>query len=151
MLREILPAKRKDSSLLVELEQEIFPDDWFSERTVSIELEAGGGYLLLNSVTGHEANYAGYLLYRIDGELCDITRLGIVESCRGQGLGKHLLEDAMDRIGASTSANHFMLTVYRDNLPALTLYRKVGFQTVGWISDTGNGRAAYAMMCKNRN
>lgn len=80
-------------------------------------------------VVEEEGTIVGYLLMRSDeGGLLDITRLGVTESVRRKGVGRLLLERAL------LEGEEFILTVKKDNLPALSLYRARGFRIVAHLA-----------------
>ncbi len=107
---------------VTELETELFPDNNMNALSISSELCIGFGFMA--RVEGIEGN-AGYVLARpVDG-MVDVLRLGIRETFRGRGLGRLLLERATEGFDRS------MLTVRKDNAPAMTLYRSVGFVIAG--------------------
>jgi ribosomal protein S18 acetylase RimI-like enzyme len=56
--------------------------------------------------------------------LLDITRLGVVPLARRQRVGNALLERALE------DSRDVILTVRKDNTPALLLYRRHGFTVV---------------------
>jgi ribosomal protein S18 acetylase RimI-like enzyme len=57
----------------------------------------------------------------------DLSYLGLVPSARQRGLGKLLLDHALDA-AASAGASSLTLCVDRRNFPALRLYERAGFQ-----------------------
>jgi ribosomal protein S18 acetylase RimI-like enzyme len=111
---------------LLTLEGDLF-DNAMTERMLQHELSRGWGWVI-ESVGG---GIAGYVLVRKDEELLDITRLGVREGCRGQGFARRLLERAM------AEGKDIMLTVRKDNTPAIRLYRKYGFEIVGHLASAG--------------
>ena len=74
---------------------------------------------------------------------CDINRhffpshshggslgMGIISGYRGQGLGRLLIEDALDKARKGGFVR-VELSVHADNFPAIALYQKVGFVSEG--------------------
>lgn len=61
--------------------------------------------------------------------------LGIEESYRGRGLGKHLLETAIAWAKQQNSIHWLDLNVFAHNEAARQLYRKSGFVEVGRVDD----------------
>lgn len=74
---------------------------------------------------------------------CDISRhffpshshrgslaMGIITDFRGQGLGRRLIEAALDK-AKQEGFIRVELSVHADNAPAIALYEKVGFVTEG--------------------
>lgn len=72
--------------------------------------------------------YAGMWLFA--GE-AHVTTIAVHPDWRGQGLGKTLMKTLIDyarRRGAAT----MLLEVRPSNLPALNLYKNLGFRQIGW-------------------
>lgn len=110
-----------DIETIVALDFELFPENNFNERTLGNQIMAGGGQLLL--VDGYPAGYA--VISNPLAALVDILRLGVRESYRCCGIGTVLLDNVL-RLGKDT-----MLTVSKNNTPAINLYRKHQFEIVG--------------------
>ena len=70
---------------------------------------------------------AGYILFRRDGDLLDVLRLGVHPDHAHQGLGRSLLERAL------SVTDRAVLTVKKDNIRALRLYTHAGFEIVGHL------------------
>lgn len=122
----IRQATIADVELIAELEMALF-DNALSVAMVERELKHGQGFLL--------GDYA-YALVRRDGELHDLTRLGVMRSHQGMGAGRRLLQYVVS-MGRSVC-----LTVKKDNERALALYRANGFRIIGHFS----AECAWAML-----
>lgn len=59
-----------------------------------------------------------------------LTDLVVVDSQRGRGIGTHLVEDALE-LTARAGLARLSLEVRRDNLPALRMYARLGFELSG--------------------
>ncbi|KAL1738295.1 acyl-CoA N-acyltransferase, partial [Schizophyllum fasciatum] len=72
----------------------------------------------------------GYAAFRFEVEegedVVYLYEVQISNSCRRQGLGRILMEQAR-RIGEQYKMNRIMLTVFNANVPALKLYESLGF------------------------
>ena len=110
-----------DVPTLLELEDALFPNA-MTERMLQHELSRGQGWVV--DVGGR---VVGYILVRNDEGLLDITRLGVADGSRREGLGRLLLERALMEPG------DVILTVKKDNAPAITLYRHYGFKIVAHL------------------
>lgn len=113
-------AVLEDVERLEELEEQLFPDNCFGARLLETELSYGHG--LVYEVSG---SIVAYALARVEGELVDITRLGVVSGHRKRGLATQLLTEAMKL------APKAMLMVRRENEVALHLYYRFGFHICG--------------------
>jgi ribosomal-protein-alanine N-acetyltransferase len=119
-----------DIPALLALEDALFPNS-MTERMLQHELHRGQGW-----VAEVDDELVGYILVRRDESLLDITRLGVVEKVRRQGVAKQLLERALSEPG------DVVLTVKKDNAPAIALYRRYGFEIVAHLA------AAHAWVMK---
>jgi RimJ/RimL family protein N-acetyltransferase len=57
--------------------------------------------------------------------------IGILAPWRGQGLGRRLMQTAIDWARPHPTLQRIELNVYADNLPAIALYEKFGFMLEG--------------------
>ncbi len=96
------------------------------ERMVRQELLLGKGWLVERAPVDEEM-VAGYVLIRFDEDLVDITRLGVHPDNSGKGIGTRLLEKVFDEGGT------IILTVQKDNLRAMQLYHRHGFEIVAHL------------------
>lgn len=119
-----------DVPALLTLEEALFPNS-MTERMLQHELHRGQGW-----VVEVDEQVVGYILVRSDEGLLDITRLGVAGTARRKGVAKRLLERALAEPG------DVVLTVKKDNGPAITLYRKYGFEIVAHLA------AAHAWVMK---
>lgn len=56
--------------------------------------------------------------------------IGVAQSARGQGVGGVILQAGLERAFASTEIEIVYLKVRSDNIPAIRLYRRMGFETL---------------------
>lgn len=115
-------ASSLDVPALLNLEEALFPNS-MTERMLQHELHRGMGWVI-----EEEGELLGYILMRSDDGLMDITRLGVAEHARRRGFARVLLEKALAEGGV------FILTVKKDNTPALVLYRQFGFEIVAHLA-----------------
>ncbi|MGC9445332.1 MAG: GNAT family N-acetyltransferase [Candidatus Methanospirareceae archaeon] len=70
--------------------------------------------------------------------------MGVAQAVRGQGLGRLILQAALERASASAELEILYLMVRADNEPAIRLYKKMGFEEVAILSrDTKIGDAYF--------
>lgn len=116
-------ATENDVADLVELEQLLFEENWLSDVSLQRELDAPG----MNLIEGDPA--IGYILSRWTNTIIDITRLGVLPEAQRNGVGRRLLDAVI-----LAADRPIMLTVKKNNAPALRLYRSRSFKIVGQIS-----------------
>ena len=123
-------ATDADAEDISALEYELFPDNSISDVTVRTELDDGYCVIARNV----EGRLLGYCLVRCDEQLCDILRLGVSESSRGEGIASKLLTDAF----AVNAHSAFMLTVDASNAVATCLYESHGFCITRHLTGSDN-------------
>ena len=100
-------------------------------NTAQLKEEMGrrGGWQLLGRLPAKD-NIIGYIFGHTVLDEAEIYRLVIAPPCRGQGYGRQMVSLVIDRLRQQGVKNLF-LEVRQSNLPALSLYRKAGFQPTG--------------------
>jgi len=76
-----------------------------------------------------------------------VSEMMVVENARGQGLGKQLLDIFFDSVDKTLYSDVF-IRVWDQNVPALSLYRKMGFETIASIDQTkikADGSGSFVM------
>jgi ribosomal protein S18 acetylase RimI-like enzyme len=96
------------------------------ERMVRQELRLGKGWVVDRAPVEEEIA-AGYVLIRFDEDLIDITRLGVHPENTSKGLGTRLLQKVFEEGGT------IILTVQKNNLRAMRLYHRHGFEIVAHL------------------
>lgn len=108
------------------LEQEAFSSPW-SEQAFHDSMKLSYYLFLVAEEENEIAGYAGMYLIMDEG---DVTNVAVFKKWKCHGVGtllvEKLLEEAKKR--GATSAT---LEVRKSNIPAIMLYRKVGFELVG--------------------
>lgn len=117
-------AEPTDCSRLEYLEYLLFPDNGFNELLLLGELKIGRCW-----VVERRNKIVAYLLARIQGDLIDIMRVGVLPEFQSKGIGTRLMEVAL------THASEAMLCVRKENKRALKLYLGMGFRIVGETAD----------------
>lgn len=118
----IRPARPEDVPAIAELEEQCFSEPWPEDMirrmldrfTVAEGADAPAGYLVLSSVLD-EGN---------------IDNVAVSPACRRCGAADALVADALRRARES-GLTVLMLEVRASNIPAIRLYEKYGFQSVG--------------------
>lgn len=123
----IRPAHSADLPELARLEAECFPDPWTEEGFR--ELLAAPGGLALVAVVPTEG-VIGYLVARRILDESEILNLAVAPSWRRHGVGRRLLEAALDDLSGHAVRRVF-LEVRESNLAAQRLYGGLGFRPIG--------------------
>jgi [ribosomal protein S18]-alanine N-acetyltransferase len=121
-----------DIEAVLELEQELFPEDawspgmFWSELAQTRHPEATRYYVVAHE-DGRVVGYAG--LMTVDGA-GDVQTIGVTRSRWGTGLGARLLGDLIRQAGV-LECGSLMLEVRVDNDRAQRLYERFGFVPIG--------------------
>lgn len=145
IIREMTTSDIKE---VLEIEHESFTTPW-SEEAFRNEVEDNVlAVYIVAEVEGKVTGYGGF--WRILDE-AHITNIAVGESYRGQGIGDALLIGMIGYCKANHVGN-MTLEVRKSNYPAISLYKKHGFEEAGirpgYYSD--NHEDAIIMWRKNR-
>ncbi len=104
--------------------------------TLSDMLAAPGAFAFIHA--------DGFVLARAAADEAEILTLAVAPNARGKGLGRALLQAAIDKARAMGAATMF-LEVGADNPHALALYAGLGFAKVGTRKSYYEGRDALVL------
>ena len=124
----IRPMTMADIDAIAELEKLVFTLPWSRDSfRREVEENVAARYLVLED-QGRVVAYGGMWLVIDEAH---ITNIAVHPEARGQGFGERLLR-ALMRLASDTSMGMITLEVRRSNAAAQALYRKAGFQDVGY-------------------
>jgi ribosomal-protein-alanine N-acetyltransferase len=128
---EIRAGAAADIPVFARLHAAAFDEPW-DEKALSELLAMPGAFALMASSESHglPLQNLGFLLCREAGGEAEILTVAVAPEARGRGLGRLLMEAAAARTVA-LGGHALFLEVAADNAPALALYGKCGFRTVG--------------------
>ncbi len=122
----IVPMSLTHTEQIAELEQQCFPDPW-SLQSVQNELKNPLSTWL---VAESDGTVLGYVGAQTAADESDIMNLAVHPQYRRHALGQKLLS-ALQQVLTENGSAAITLEVRVSNLPAISLYEKLGFQTVG--------------------
>lgn len=126
----IAPAGPESAAVIAEILAAVMEPAW-SPNSVAQFLAAPGSFALLAvAEAGRETGPAGFLLARTGADECDLAAMGVDPAWRRRGVGRALLEKAVE-IAAGRGARSMFLEVAEGNRAAVGLYRSLGFADVG--------------------
>jgi ribosomal-protein-alanine N-acetyltransferase len=125
---EIRPLGEDDLVEVVALEQEVYPLPW-SRACFRNELSRPYSHLHGLRDTG-SGLLIGYICFWILYNEMHVLNLAVKPACRGQGLGRLLLDHALDE-ARRQEVSLVSLEVRVSNDVAINLYRSLGFRRVG--------------------
>ena len=125
----ITPLKKKDVALVAELEKKCFVSPWPLNQIV-YEIE-GNPCAKVFVAKDEEGNLLGYLDFMITFDSATIDRICVAEEYRKQGVAQKLLDKMVEICKKQKDKVEFVtLEVRVSNIPAITLYTKMGWQKV---------------------
>lgn len=123
----IREALAEDAVLIAELEEKTFPIPW-TEEAISHDIRENPLALVL--VAESDGGFAGYAdVWEIAGE-AQLNNIAIDGDFRGRHIGQLLMEDMIERLVRDGNAE-LTLEVRPSNVAAISLYEKLGFETIG--------------------
>jgi ribosomal-protein-alanine N-acetyltransferase len=132
-------ASIRDLDRLCEIEAECFKEEAFTRTQMAQLLK---DYNSISLVARVEHAIVGFVIGAIYVDRkalhAHIATIEVLPACRRRGIGQKLLEGIetiFRQKGVKTSA----LEVREDNVPAIALYRKLGYQTIGKLANYYGG------------
>lgn len=121
------PVTKADLQEILTLERASFPHPW-SEEHILQEIHAPHSFPLLARL--EDGSCAGYICPMLVLDEGQILNVAVLPSCRGKGIGKMLLEAALE-LFREKGATVVYLEVRPTNATAIALYTRCGFMTIG--------------------
>ena len=145
----IQPLGIEDSPVLARLHQEDFARPWTDGEFASLlKQDTVFGYAALEEGRA-AAGPLGFVLARLAADEGEILTVTVARAHRRRGIGRLLLDAVLRRLHTERAAALF-LEVDETNMPALTLYRRLGFREAGQRPDyyfvPGVGRRSALVM-----
>ena len=123
---EIRFMQAKDVAAVAALEQICFSDPW-SENSIASELENKLSCWLVAVIDG---NLAGYIGSQTVLDASDMMNIAVAPQYRRQGIAEALILALCEKL-IERKAICLLLEVRASNLPAISLYEKLAFKSVG--------------------
>ncbi len=133
----IRPARVSDLPSILAIEREAFPTPW-SEEDFRQEFRKPYSYFWV--AVNKEGEVIGYICFWLVADEMQLANLAVQKAWRRRGIGQSLLRLAL-KVARLRGARRAILEVRENNLPAIRLYRRLGFQIEGvrraYYRDTG--------------
>lgn len=118
----IINVNDKSGCYHVETVEKLCFDDGWTAEMLEIELNNSFSHML---VLYDEKQPVGYICYRELFEVAEILRVAVVPAYRGRGFATMLINEMINQLKI---AEEIMLEVDVNNVSALGLYKKIGFE-----------------------
>lgn len=117
----------KDIYQITAIEQMVFNDPWSAQSFINAMKDDADTYLTAADADDNVFGYCG--LWGIAGE-GHITNVCVHPDYRSRGIGRMLIDEVIKR-GRKSGLQSFTLEVRAGNMPAISLYKKFGFEEAG--------------------
>lgn len=117
---EKLSQKHLDD--VYELEKICFSSPW-SREDLEKQIDIDTSYFLVAEVDGKAVGYMGLQIFSGEGY---VTNVAVLPEYRHQGIAAALIEKQLEN-----PMDFITLEVRQSNIPAINLYTKMGFESVG--------------------
>lgn len=125
---ELRLMEKLDCEAVSQLQSTLDYSGWSSKQwSEALEHYPCAWILLANSSDSNEV--VGYIIYQTSVSQVELLNLGIKASYQGKGIASELLESSIDLLPSSSES--IFLEVRRSNIPAIKLYEKHSFESVG--------------------
>ena len=122
----------EDIPAVVEIENQCFSLPW-SAKSFEDSLSREDTIFLVCEVSDENtsaSNIAGYMGLYLSFDEASVTNVAVSPNFRKKGYGEALVENAKS-IAKEAGAECIFLEVRQSNVPALSLYKKLGFEELG--------------------
>jgi len=112
-----------DVALLTRLHTECFSDAWSADSFAALLGNAGCFALV-------DAEHCGFVLIQVVADQSEVLSLGVTPAARRRGIASQLLSEGLKQAGKRDALTMFLEVDCR-NLPAIALYKALGFVEMG--------------------
>jgi ribosomal protein S18 acetylase RimI-like enzyme len=144
---QVRAARKADLPAMLELEQSCFDTYSLGKRQLQYLHRSPSAVARVAERDGRVVGQSIALVrHHRNGATGRLYSLAVRGDCRGQGIGRDLLADAIAALVAR-GVKRIYLEVERSNAGAIALYERVGFRPIGTLADYyGPGRDGVHMM-----
>ncbi len=126
----VVAVSPADIERVAEMQATCFREPWGAASIAKTLSLPGAFALILRDTTPAGRVSAGFIVIQVVMDQADLLTLGVVPGLRKRGYARRLLEGGLAR-AAGLGAKTVFLEVAEDNIAALALYRRAGFETMG--------------------
>lgn len=125
------PAGLLDAPVIAALQNEMFPDEPWSQDAVSQLIGGPGAIAWIAAGRDYgEVMPVGFAIGRVAADEAEVLTIGVLAEARDKGLGRRLVEAVADKARAA-GALRLHLEVSEANAAAQHLYHALNFREVG--------------------
>ncbi|MBR4355806.1 MAG: GNAT family N-acetyltransferase [Elusimicrobiaceae bacterium] len=139
------PATFSDCASLAAIEQRQPRCAQWGEAGWRSEMEVPAAYILCAQ---EQSVVAGFVALRLAEEVCEIVNVGVLPEYSRRGIASQLLKQALLWV-REHGGRQVTLEVGAENIPAVCLYKKIGFVMMGKRKNFYQGREDALVMGQN--
>lgn len=131
------------------IDKVLFPQDFWTEKSFLSSMKEHHVYCIVSKNADKET-VAGYIVFSSVFDEGELLHIGVSKEFQKKGLAGRMLS-FMNEFGETYKITKWFLEVRRSNEPAVSLYTKFGFKTVGTRKNyyrTPTGREDALIMVK---
>ena len=126
----MMDARSNDHAAIADLHRNSFPRGWSESEISALALQPSVTIIIARTVGEPEGPVLGFNIVRHTQDEAEILSIAVDPKGRGRGLGEALMREAILRLRADR-VEKLLLEVDGNNAPAVSLYNRLGFNTVG--------------------
>ena len=139
------PATSDDMQSIIQIEQKVHVSSWTESQFQSELAKPYSNFLVLTD-DETDTSIAGYIIFWMMYDECQILNLAVDLAYRGLGLAKMMMRKAMV-LAIKKGIRKMTLEVRKSNLAAIQLYQELHFAIIHVRKNFySNGEDAYSMM-----
>ncbi len=141
-----------DADVMAQIHAQSFHEPWSPDACGTLLAMLGAFGVVADAPAGNGEGGLGFILCRVAADEAEVLTLAVRPPHRRCGIGRLLLEEAMD-VARSMGARQLFLEVGENNTAAANLYLSMGLQTNGrrrgyYRLQAGGGGDALTMVCR---
>lgn len=119
---QIVPFEEKYLDDVFKIEKTCFSNPW-SREDLKNQIKNETSHFLVADVDGRAVGYMGLQIFSGEGY---VTNVAVLPQFRGRGIAQVLISEQM-----KNDMEFITLEVRESNIPAISLYKKMGFENMG--------------------
>ena len=119
---QIVPFEEKYLDDVFKIEKTCFSNPW-SKEDLENQIKNETSHFLVADVDGRAVGYMGLQIFYGEGY---VTNVAVLPQFRGRGIAQALISEQM-----KNDMEFITLEVRESNIPAISLYKKMGFENMG--------------------
>lgn len=117
--------KTTDIQAIAELDKECFENSKYTLKMYQDMLPTCEFYFIIETIN-NSSEIIGFIIISLIDDVCELVKIAIKKNFQNEGYGF----EAMNQVLEQVHFKRFLLEVHQDNIPAMALYKKLGFNII---------------------